>query len=137
MNGRGWRAGIGFVIAAFAPGLLGAQAAAPAANAADSAVVAPSAQTTPAPQAQATDAGHTDAATPAAVPFTLHRQVPAPSLTEPSGSLTAAPPTRQQSKAMMIAGGAAFLAGAIIGGKVGLIFMAGGGVVGLVGLYNW
>jgi hypothetical protein len=38
---------------------------------------------------------------------------------------------------MMIAGSAAFVAGAIIGGKPGLIFMVGGAGVGLVGLYTY
>ena len=35
----------------------------------------------------------------------------------------------------MIVGGAAFLAGAIIGGDAGTIIMVGGAAVGLYGLY--
>ena len=40
-----------------------------------------------------------------------------------------------QSAALMIVGGAAFLAGAIIGGDAGTIIMVGGAGVGLYGLY--
>jgi hypothetical protein len=40
-----------------------------------------------------------------------------------------------QSTALMIVGGAAFLAGAIIDGDAGTIIMVGGAAVGLYGLY--
>ena len=40
-----------------------------------------------------------------------------------------------QPTALMIVGGAAFLAGAIIGGDAGTIIMVGGAAVGLYGLY--
>jgi hypothetical protein len=39
--------------------------------------------------------------------------------------------------ALMIVGGAAFLAGAIIGGDAGTIFMIGGAVTGLIGLFQY
>lgn len=39
--------------------------------------------------------------------------------------------------ALMIVGGAAMVAGAIIGGDAGTIFLIGGAVVGLWGLYNY
>jgi hypothetical protein len=42
-----------------------------------------------------------------------------------------------QPEAMMIVGGAAILVGAVIGGDAGDIFMVGGAVVGLVGLYKY
>lgn len=42
-----------------------------------------------------------------------------------------------QSQAMMIVGGAAILVGAIIGGDAGTVFMVGGAVVGLYGLYKF
>src|SRR5256885_3033413 len=42
-----------------------------------------------------------------------------------------------QSQAMMIVGGAAILVGAIIGGDAGTVFMVGGAVVGLYGLYQY
>jgi hypothetical protein len=42
-----------------------------------------------------------------------------------------------QPEAMMIVGGAAILVGAVIGGDAGDIFMIGGAVVGLVGLYKY
>ena len=42
-----------------------------------------------------------------------------------------------QSEAMMIVGGAAILVGAIVGGNAGDVFMIGGAVVGLYGLYKY
>ncbi len=42
-----------------------------------------------------------------------------------------------QPMALMIVGGAALLAGAIIGGDPGTIIMIGGAVIGLVGLYEY
>ena len=42
-----------------------------------------------------------------------------------------------QGAAMMVVGLGALLAGAIIGGKAGTIFMVGGAVIGLVGLYDY
>jgi hypothetical protein len=43
----------------------------------------------------------------------------------------------QQSQVLMIVGGAAFLAGAIIGDDAGTIFMIGGAAVALYGLYQY
>jgi len=48
---------------------------------------------------------------------------------------TPAPRHGDQPTALMIVGGAAFLAGAIIGGDAGTIIMVGGAAVGLYGLY--
>ena len=42
-----------------------------------------------------------------------------------------------QAQAMMIVGGAALVTGAIIGDDVGTIFMVGGAVIGLYGLYEF
>jgi len=42
-----------------------------------------------------------------------------------------------RSPAMMIVGGAALLVGAVVGGKSGTIIMITGGVIGLVGLWNY
>jgi hypothetical protein len=42
-----------------------------------------------------------------------------------------------QSEALMIVGGASILVGAIIGGDAGTVFMVGGAVVGLYGLYKY
>lgn len=42
-----------------------------------------------------------------------------------------------QSRALMIVGGAALIAGAIIGGDPGTIIMVGGAVIGLYGLYQY
>ena len=38
---------------------------------------------------------------------------------------------------MMIVGSAAILVGAVVGGKGGTAIMVGGGVLGLVGLWNY
>ena len=43
----------------------------------------------------------------------------------------------RQSKAMMVVGLGAFVAGAIIGGTPGTIIMVGGAVIGLMGLYEY
>ncbi len=42
-----------------------------------------------------------------------------------------------RSPAMMIVGGAGLIVGALIGGQAGTIIMVGGGLVGLVGLWNY
>ena len=42
-----------------------------------------------------------------------------------------------QNEALMIVGGAAILVGAIVGGDAGDIFMIGGAIVGLYGLYKY
>ena len=39
--------------------------------------------------------------------------------------------------ALMVVGGAAFIAGAVIGGDAGTIFMIGGAVTALIGLYQY
>jgi predicted phage tail protein len=57
-----------------------------------------------------------------------------------AGSELAAQPRRaglQQSQVLMIVGGAAFLAGAIIGDDAGTIIMIGGAAVGIYGLYQY
>jgi hypothetical protein len=42
-----------------------------------------------------------------------------------------------ENKALMIVGGAGILVGAIVGGNAGTAIMVGGGLVGLVGLWNY
>ena len=42
-----------------------------------------------------------------------------------------------QDVAMMVVGGAALVVGSVIGGDAGTLMMVGGGVVGLVGLYQY
>ncbi len=44
---------------------------------------------------------------------------------------------RSQSVALMIVGGAGLIVGSLIDGDTGTIIMAGGGVVGLVGLFQY
>lgn len=51
------------------------------------------------------------------------------------GPVTVAAARSSNSTALMIVGGAAFLAGAIISGDAGTIIMVGGAAVGLYGLY--
>jgi hypothetical protein len=50
-------------------------------------------------------------------------------------SQPALPAVRGESVALMVAGGAVFVAGAIIGGDAGTLLMVGGAVVGGYGLY--
>jgi len=55
-------------------------------------------------------------------------------------SLAAAAARRKsmgQPVALMIVGGAAIVIGAVIGGDAGTIFMIGGAVAGLIGLYQY
>jgi hypothetical protein len=46
-------------------------------------------------------------------------------------------PGLSQPQALMIVGGAAILVGAIVGDTAGDVFMVGGAVVGLYGLYKY
>ena len=55
----------------------------------------------------------------------------APALRAPESS------SASTSTAMMIVGGAGLIVGAVVGGKAGTVIMVGGGVVGLVGLWNY
>jgi hypothetical protein len=52
----------------------------------------------------------------------------------------AVPPKFQatgRNPAMMIVGGAALIVGAVVGGQAGTIVMIAGGIIGLVGLWNY
>ena len=49
----------------------------------------------------------------------------------------AADPHMRRNPALMLVGGAALIVGAVIGGRPGTIVMVGGGIVGLVGLWNY
>jgi hypothetical protein len=65
--------------------------------------------------------------------------VPAPQVTFDASfdalPVAMAQPSRQNTT-LMIVGGAAIIVGAVIGGDAGTIFMVGGGVIGLIGLYR-
>lgn len=52
-------------------------------------------------------------------------------------ALPAARATRNSATTLMIVGGAAFVAGAIIGDTAGTLFMVGGAGIGLYGLYQY
>lgn len=100
--------------------------------------------------------GSMPAATPIAVPGAGTERVRAPSQVVPAGvtrssgavvsradALAVAPlamrasTSSPRSTAMMVVGGAAFIVGAVVGGKSGTAVMIGGGILGLVGLWNY
>jgi hypothetical protein len=62
----------------------------------------------------------------------VHAVVPATTSPVPRGNAGLG-----QNEAMMIVGGAAVLVGAIVGGRPGDVFMIGGAIVGLYGLYKY
>lgn len=109
-----------------APRLGGAQevAVAPATSLDSSAIVV--AAPTPAPMAQPAMGPTLDGAT-----VGFHRT----SLQSTHAPVTVAATRAANSTALMIVGGAAFLAGAIIEGDAGTVIMVGGAAVGLYGLY--
>ncbi len=55
----------------------------------------------------------------------------------PSMAPLPAPMRRSQSVALMIVGGAGLIVGSLIDGDTGTIIMVGGGIMGLVGLFNY
>lgn len=121
---------VALVLAAAAP--LGAQEISPAA-----AAVAPTsssislmalAPTTSAPVANVASSGPTFDAARAGLQAPLATGAAAPGATRIGLG---------QARAMMIVGGAAILAGAIIGDTPGAFIMVGGAVIGLVGLYEY
>jgi hypothetical protein len=86
--------------------------------------------------------------TPPATPSLVERMTPAPvppnlqprwsdetRTTSEEQPLQPAPPPRGNSVALMIAGGALFLAGILTDGDAGAVLMVGGAVVGAYGLY--
>jgi hypothetical protein len=62
---------------------------------------------------------------------------PAVSAAERADAAGAAQPRMGEPMAMMIVGGAALVAGLIIGGGPGTVLALGGAVIGLVGLYQY
>ena len=68
----------------------------------------------------------------AALSVGVHATVPATTAPAQRGSAGLG-----QNEALMIVGGAAILVGAIVGGDAGDIFMIGGAIVGLYGLYKY
>src|SRR5215471_17789488 len=69
-----------------------------------------------------------------ALPVGVQSQALAPQSVAP---LAAPSMGRRQSTALIIVGGAAILVGAVIGGTPGTVFIVGGAVVGLYGLYEY
>ena len=99
------------------------------ASAAQSLTETPIAPTTMvAPSAQPKNIGPTLSALSVGV----HATVPATTAAAQRGSAGLG-----QNEALMIVGGAAILVGAIVGGDAGDIFMIGGAIVGLYGLYKY
>lgn len=120
--------------------LVGALLVAPAAARAQDALATPptvAATIAPSPAATASAATAPSAAASAAIPTVDGAAVAVHPAHDPAlhvdGDL--AGPHTGQPVALMIVGGAAFLAGAIIGGSPGTIIMIGGAAVGLYGLY--
>lgn len=81
-------------------------------------------------------------------PFTSAMRVKAPVVTtaaapafemavEPVAAPVPPAMTRHQSVALMIVGGAGMIVGSLIDGDTGTVIMVGGGVVGLVGLFQY
>ena len=68
----------------------------------------------------------------AALTVGVRNVVPATTPTQQRGSAGLG-----QNEALMIVGGAAILVGAVVGGDAGDIFMIGGAIVGLYGLYKY
>jgi len=70
--------------------------------------------------------------TPAGAPSDARQLVPTAAALRPAASSG-----RSTSTAMMLVGGAGLLVGAVVGGKGGTVIMIGGGLVGLLGLWNY
>ncbi|HET9424084.1 MAG TPA: hypothetical protein VFO55_01835 [Gemmatimonadaceae bacterium] len=65
---------------------------------------------------------------------------PSEAVRRPTANAAAMPlpaTSTSESKAMMVVGAAAFVAGALIDGDAGTVLMVGGAVVGLYGLWNY
>jgi len=97
-------------------------------GAAQSLTVTPIAPSLPASQVEKPQVGPTVAALTVGV----RNVVPATTLAPQRGSAGLG-----QNEALMIVGGAAILVGAVVGGDAGDIFMIGGAIVGLYGLYKY
>lgn len=67
-----------------------------------------------------------------ALESTLTETLPSPSLEPIAPAMT-----QSQSVALMIVGGAAMIVGSLIDGDSGTIIMVGGGVAGLIGLFQY
>jgi hypothetical protein len=70
--------------------------------------------------------------TSAALSVAVRNAIPADAAAAPKGNAGLG-----QNEALMIVGGAAVLVGAIVGGQAGDVFMIGGAIVGLYGLYKY
>ena len=97
-------------------------------GAAQSLTATPIAPNVTASQVQPSQVGPTFAALTVGV----HNVVPATTPAPQRGSAGLG-----QNEALMIVGGAALLVGAVVGGDAGDIFMMGGAIVGLYGLYTY
>ena len=128
---------VAFSLIAIAAPVARAQSGATEAPPAPSRVVAPTAVVDVAPVPSSSFV----VATPAAVtrPAQSPRDASAEALRDArareAGQAVAAAGSRQNGKVYMIVGGAAFLAGAIIGKDAGTIIMIGGAGIGIYGLY--
>lgn len=99
-------------------------------GAAQSLTVTPIAPNIAAPQSEKPQVGPTFAALSVGVHNVVPATAPAPAQQRGNAGLG-------QNEALMIVGGAAILVGAVVGGDAGDIFMIGGAIVGLYGLYKY
>jgi hypothetical protein len=105
-------------------------------------------------QVGATSVDPVPTAAPTTAPIAFAERAVSPALITPAGvtqpksavgaRASAAAPFAMRSAsegshnpAMMVVGGAALIVGAVVGGKAGTIVMIGGGILGLVGLWNY
>jgi alanine dehydrogenase len=92
----------------------------------------------PAPASGVTSAVLIDRApTAATTPSWMNATVVAPTTAQMSVARASDSGRAPQSTAMMIVGGAGLIVGAVVGGNAGTVFMVGGGIVGLLGLWNY
>ena len=114
-----------------------AQSSASEAPLAPSRALAPAtaAEVAPAPTASSVVATPAAATRPALSPSDASAEALRDARAREAGQAVAAAGSRQNGKVYMIVGGAAFLAGAIIGKDAGTIIMVGGAGIGIYGLY--
>ncbi len=145
------RLALGAFLVVFAAPLQAQSANAEAATASPTAVVVPAAAASPsfvpsfapadaAPLAAPTADRNAEGSSVAGAPLTGQRAgVHVRETNRPANAATAAAAHANlgQSRAMMAVGVAGLIVGAIIGGTPGTIIMVGGGLVGLLGLYDY
>ena len=124
------------VVSALAVFIAAAPLAAQSGSTADQAPAAISATTTSIPDAPVTAPDRATSLAPLAQNMTVGVRSNA-SQQAPASPLVPDINSTGRNPALMIVGVAALLVGAVVGGNAGTIVMIGGGVVGLIGLWNY